>query len=113
MTRASRFAALYILWIAICGIAFIALRGREDPSRRAGRILSNDAGDRAVAILRQRGIRGYEAVHIAYASRGEGGKENRWIVLCDRVPHTALRDALVVELRAEDGSLIGIRKAVE
>jgi hypothetical protein len=113
VTRASRFAALYILWIAICVILFVALRGAEDPSRRAGRILSNDAGDRAVAILRARGIRGYEAVHVAYASRGEGGKEKRWVVLCDRVPHTALREALVVELRAADGALLTIRKPVD
>ncbi len=72
--------------------------------------MSNDAGDRAVAILRRRGLRGYEAVHVAYASRGEGGTENRWVVLCDRVPHTALQEAIVVELRAVDGSLITIRK---
>jgi len=97
------FAAIYILWIALCAALFVAFRGAEDPSRRAGRILSNAAGERAVAILRQRGIRGYEAVHAAYS-------ENRWIVLCDRLPHTGLREAVVVELRSVDGSLITIRK---
>ncbi len=100
-------------WIVFCAILFVALRHAEDPSRRAGRILSNDAGDRAVAILRQRGLPGYEAVHVAYAAHGEGGGEPRWIVLCDRVPHTALAEALVVELRAADGSLIVIRKPVK
>jgi hypothetical protein len=110
--RSQLFLTLYVSWIAICAIAFFALRHAEDPSRRAGRILSNDAGIRAIAILRQRGLRGYEAVHVAYASRGEGGAENRWIVLCDRVPHTALKDAIVVELRAVDGSLLTIRKPV-
>ena len=112
MRRAQAFAALYIGWIAICAVLFFVLRNAEDPSRRAGRILSNDAGDRAVAILRERKITGYEAVHVAFARRGEGGREDRWVVLCDRVPHTALRDALVVELRAVDGSLIQIRKPV-
>lgn len=110
--RSQRFLALYVSWIVICAIAFFALRHAEDPSRRSGRISSNDAGLRAASLLRQRGFRDYEAVHVAYASRGEGGRENRWIVLCDRVPHTGLRDAIVVELRASDGSLLTIRKPV-
>jgi hypothetical protein len=108
--RSQLFVALYILWIAVCGVLFVALRGAEDPSRRSGRILSNDAGDLAIAVLRQQGRRGYEAVHVAYARRGEGGAENRWIVLCDGVPHTALREAVVVELDAKTGALLRIRR---
>jgi hypothetical protein len=111
--RSQSFTAVYIGWIVICVALFFGLRHGSDPSRPAGRILSTDAGDRAVSLLRERGIRGYEAVHVAYARDGEGGKEKRWIVLCDRVPHTALRDALVVELRAKDGSLITMRKPVK
>jgi hypothetical protein len=113
VVRSKVFPALYVVWIAICASGFVALRGAEDPSRRSGRILSDDAGAIAVSILQKSGIRGYEAVHVAYASRGEGGTDNRWIVLCDRVPHTAFRDALVVELRAGDGTLIRIRKPVK
>ena len=113
LRRSQVFFGVYVLWIAICAILFVVLRHAEDPSRRAGRILSNDAGTLAVLILRQRGLRDYEAVHVAYAGRGEGGSENRWVVLCDRVPHTALRDALVVELRAGDGSLLTIRKPLK
>jgi hypothetical protein len=105
-----RFAALYAGWILCCAVAFVLLRHAEDPSRRHGRILSNDAAARAVALLETRGVKGYEAVHVAYANRGEGGKENRWIELCDRVPHSALRDALVVELRAADGTLLTVRR---
>jgi len=105
-----RFFALYIASILLCAIAFVALRGAEDPSRRHGRILSNDAAARALAILRTKGVRDYDAVHVGYAKRGEAGSEDRWIVLCDRVPHTQLRDALVVELRASDGALLTIRK---
>jgi hypothetical protein len=48
-------------------------------------------------------------VHIAYANRGEGGSEARWVVLLDRAPHSALHDARVVELRASDGKLLTIR----
>jgi hypothetical protein len=140
---------LYPLWMAICAVLFIALRGQEDPSRRPGRILSNDAAARAVAILRSGGpqakgwsglqakgwsgglqpadgglkaaaphaalsspYRGYQAVHVAYAGSGEAGPTARWIVLCDRVPHTALAAAVVVELDAKDGRLIRIRKPV-
>ncbi len=112
--RPRRFWPLYLGWIAICAILFFALRGLEDSSRRPGRILSNDAGRRALSILRERDVRyrTYEAVHVAYARAGEGAPENRWVVLCDAVPHTALRGAIVVELRAEDGSLLRIRKPV-
>lgn len=72
--------------------------------------MSNDAADRAIAILRTKGIRDYDAVHVGYAKRGEAGSEDRWIVLCDRVPHTRLREAVVVELRANDGALLTIRQ---
>ena len=89
------------------------LSGAEDPSRRRDRILSTDAGTRAAAIAAQRDGRykGYDVVHDAYAGRGEGGREARWVVLLDRVPHTALRDAVIVELRASDGALLAMRAA--
>ena len=99
---------LYPAWILVCATLAFALRNSEDPSRRHGRILSNDAAVRAVNVLRQvdRGqYRGYEAVHVAW-------EENRWIVLCDRVPHSALRDAVVVELDGRDGRLVRMRKPV-
>ena len=112
-----RFLPLYLLlymgWIVLCAILFVALRGAEDPSRRRGRILSLDAGRRALHILRARDAQrfaAYEVVHVAAARAGEGGREGRWVVLLDRVPHTGLRDAIVVELRAEDGALVTIRR---
>ena len=92
----------------ICAALAFALRNAKDPSRRGGRILSDDAAVRAVGVLRQvdrAKYRDYEAVHVAWET-------NRWIVLCDRVPHTALRDAVVVELDAQNGSLLTIRKPV-
>ena len=112
--RSQRFFILYIVWTAVCAALFFALAGRDDPSRPRGRILNNDAGARALAILAKTSpeYRRYEVVHVAYARRGEGGAENRWVVLCDRVPHSGLRDAVVVELRAEDGALIAIRRPV-
>lgn len=108
-----RYWLFYPAWILVCAVLFVALRGAEDPSRRHGRILSNDAADIAVRLLRrQPQFRGYEAVHVAYAGRGEGGNTNRWIVLCDAVPHTALARAVVVELDARDGRLLVIRKPI-
>jgi hypothetical protein len=102
-------ALVYTGWILLCGVLFLALSGAEDPSRRRDRILSNDAGARAAALAAQRDsrYRGYEAVHVAYAGRGEGGGEARWVVLLDRVPHSG--HGVVVELRASDGALVGIR----
>jgi hypothetical protein len=99
-----RFAFLYVGWIALCAVLFFALAGAEDPSRRHDRILSTDAGARAAVIAGRQNprYRGYDIVHVAY----ESGK---WIVLLDRLPHTALRDAIVVELRASDGALLAMR----
>jgi hypothetical protein len=105
-----RFGLIYVSWIALCAALFIGLSGAEDPSRRRDRILNNDAAAKAQQILRSDArFRGYEVVHVAYANRGEGGAEARWVVLLDRVPHSALHEARVVELRARDGKLLGIR----
>ena len=116
ITRVRRhFWLLYPLWIALCAGAFFVLRNHEDPSRRHDRILSTEAAARAVAILKKSDstrYAAYEAVHVAYAGRGEGGRVARWVVLCDHVPHSALRDAVVVELDAQNGSLLTIRKPV-
>jgi hypothetical protein len=100
---------LLLVWLAVCAILFFALRGLEDPSRPKGRILSVDAGRRALVIAEGRGLRGLEVVHVARARAGEGGKEDRWVVLLDKVPHTSLREAVVVELRSSDGRLIAMR----
>jgi len=103
---------VYIVWIVVSAVLFVALRDLEDPSRPKGRILSIEAGVRALTILRSHDTRyrEYEVVHVARARRGEGGDRDRWIVLLDRVPHTRLREAVVVELALEDGSLLAIRK---
>jgi hypothetical protein len=103
-----RYWLLYPAWIAICVVLFLALRGAGDPSRPKGKVLSNDAAAIAVGIVRrQPRFRGYEAVHVA-----ANDDRSRWIVLCDAVPHTALQRAIVVELDARDGKLLGIRKPV-
>lgn len=104
------FPWIYLAWIALCAVLFLALSGLEDPSRPKGRILSIDAGRRAVAIARERGLRDYQVVHVARARKGEGAAEDRWIVLLDKVPHTRLREAIVIELRTSDGALLRIRR---
>jgi hypothetical protein len=86
------------------------LSGAVDPSRPEGRILSIEAGNRALAVAAQRGLRDYSVVHVARARRGEGAAEDRWVVLLDRVPHTSLRDAVVFELGVEQGQLLRVRK---
>jgi hypothetical protein len=108
--RPRRWWAIYLAWIALCATLFLALDGLEDPSRPEGRILSIDAGTRALAVARERGLTGYEVVHVARARGGEGGREERWVVLLDAVPHGGLGRAVVVELRVGDGTLIGVRR---
>jgi hypothetical protein len=110
MPRPRHWWPLYLGWIAVCAILFVALSGLEDPSRPKGRILSIDAGNRALAIAAQQGLRDYSIVHVARARRGEGGDVDRWVVLLDRVPHTRLAEAVVIELRVDDGRLLRIRK---
>lgn len=107
------FRWLYPAWILLCAILFLALGGLEDPSRPKGRILSIEAGRRAAAIARQRGLREYEVVHVARARRNEGAPEERWIALLDKVPHTRLREAVVIELRTSNGELLRIRRAMK
>jgi hypothetical protein len=104
------FRWLYPAWFLLCAILFFALGGLEDPSRPKGRILSIEAGQRARAIANDRGMRGFEVVHVARARRGEGGAEDRWVVLLDKVPHTSLREAVVIEVRASDGTLLDVRR---
>ena len=103
---------LLLGWLALCAILFFALRGLEDPSRPKGRILSIEAGQRALVIARERGLRDLEVVHVARARAGEGGKEDRWVVLLDKVPHTSLNEAVVIEMRSSDGRLIQMRRPV-
>jgi hypothetical protein len=105
-----RWWPFYLGWIAFCAILFVTLRGLEDPSRPTGQILSIEAGQRARELASQHGLLGLEVVHVARARKGEGGNADRWIVLLDRVPHTSLREAVVVELAVEDGRLLRLRK---
>jgi hypothetical protein len=110
LPRPRRWWPLYAGWIALCALLFLALGDFEDPSRPKGRILSIEAGRRAVAVATSRGLRGYEVVHVARARAGEGAPEDRWVVLLDKVPHTRLRDAVVVELDRETGELLRVRR---
>ena len=57
-------------------------------------------------------MRDLEVVHVARARAGEGGAEDRWIVLLDKLPHTKLVEAVVVEVRSSDGGLIQMRRPV-
>jgi hypothetical protein len=107
--RPRRWWPLYIGWIFLCAVLFFATRGFEDPSRPKGRILSIEAGERALTFARERGYRDYEVVHVARARAKEGGAEERWVVLLDKVPHTSLREAVVVEVELATGRLLRLR----
>jgi hypothetical protein len=113
MLRRFGFSKLYLGWIALCAVLFLALAGAEDPSRPKGQILSIEAGRRALAVARERDrarFASYEVVHVARARAGEGGQADRWIVLLDRNPPTRLDEAIVVELAVDDGRLLTIRR---
>lgn len=110
MPRSSRrWLALYVAWIAVCAVLFLALRNSDDPSRRHDRILNDDAGRLALQHLGRVGWRGYDVVHVAWAGKGEGVATARWIVLCDRRPRTGLAQAIVVEVDGVSGAILGVR----
>lgn len=100
---------LYAGWFVLCAILFVALDGLDDPSRPRGRMLSIQAARVARGIAEERGLRGYEVVHVARARAGEGAAEDRWVVLLDQVPHTSLKKAVVIELDIESGTFLRMR----
>lgn len=110
MRRPRHWSPIYLAWIALCALLFFALRNAEDPSRPKGRILSIEAGRMAKHAARERGYRNYEVVHVARARAGEGGREERWVVLLDQVPRTKLQEAVVIELAMEDGRVLRVRR---
>lgn len=113
--RSRRFGLLYVGWIFLCAGLFLALASQRDPARPEGRILSLEAsaaGLRAARAADPERFRDYQVVHVARGRSGEGGERERWVVLLDRHPRTRLRDAVVVEVAVEDGSLLRIRKAM-
>ncbi|MGN6183944.1 MAG: hypothetical protein ACTHQM_09855 [Thermoanaerobaculia bacterium] len=110
MSRPQRFALAYAALALVCAVLFFALDHAEDPSRPTGRILSNDAGERALAIAKQSGYHDYEVVHVGRGRKGEGASENRWIVLLDTVPHSGMEKAVVVELDEVTGEIVRLRR---
>lgn len=107
-----RFWIAYPVLILVCALLFVVLRDAPDPSRRIDRVDKDDAAVIALAELRRSGgarYEAYEVVHVALAKRGEVTNEPLWLVLCDRRERSALREAVVVQLRAADGEVVGIR----
>lgn len=110
-----RFWVVYLLWILLCAGLFAATRNMQDPSRRSDRISNVDAGIRATGLLRAAfpgQLTEHVVTHVAASRSGELGPESRWVVLFDAPSRPGLEGAMVVELRARDGSLIRIREAV-
>lgn len=110
--QSRRFPLLYAGWILVCAILFAALSSVKDSSRPEGRILSIDAAAVALRGARAtdpRRFAAYAVVHVARARRNEGGERERWVVLLDRAPRTRLQDAVVVEVAAQDGRVLGMR----
>ncbi|HUO83716.1 MAG TPA: hypothetical protein VM534_01255 [Thermoanaerobaculia bacterium] len=107
-----RYWLLYLVWLGLCAALFIALLGARDPSL-AGRNLSEEqAGQRALSLLKstdQARYSDYEVVSVAPVRKNHGGGPERWVVLCDRRPGTRLREAVVVEMNLDTGALIRIR----
>lgn len=107
-----RYSLLYVAWIALCAVAFVALYGVGTDVGRKGEFDSDAAGVHALRLLHSGDARyrTFEVVHVAFADAGEAGRQARWLVLCDRPRRSSLREAVVVEIEAEDGDLITVRR---
>jgi hypothetical protein len=98
-----RFWVLYVVWIGGCALLFLLMQAleMEDPSRRRDRILSDEAGRIALALMVERDAaryRAYEVVNVAWSREREVAPDERWIVLLDTAVRSGLDDAVVVEL---------------
>lgn len=111
-----RYWLVYVVWIAISTAVIGATIYLPDTSRDEGRVESEEAGRRALAALQKldpQRYAGYSVAAIAGSGRGELGPEARWVVLCDRSDRSGLSHAVVVELEADTGRLIRIRKPTQ
>lgn len=108
-----RYWLAYPAWIAVCAVLFVSLAHIGSPTRHSDRIDDDRATVLALAQLRaldRARFADYEVVHVTYARRGEAANDSRWLILCDAKGRTSLREAVVVELSARDGSTLEIRK---
>ena len=103
--------AAYLLWISLCAALFFSLRGADDPSRPRGKVSEDAASATALRYLGDRDaarFRGFEVVNAALYKRKES-RDSLWVVLCGGPNRPSLRDAIVVEVDAETGTVIGVR----
>jgi hypothetical protein len=103
----------YPTWIVLCAALFFSLGHIGNPARRSDRIDDDRATAIALAHLRRvEPVRfaDYEVVHVTYARKGEASSDSRWLILCDARERSGMRDAVIVELSARDGSVIDLRQ---
>src|SRR5687768_16497044 len=92
-----RYWMLYVVWLALCAVLFVALQSAEDPRTRDDRISNPEARRLALAALRTTRWADHDVAHVAFSRHGEIGADPRWVVLCDARPRSGLREAVVVE----------------
>ena len=103
-----------IIWWIACLAAINALRGvpfaeRDQP------ITMEVASEIAIEELRAVDPDRYEdyvVLNAAYSKSGELGLEPRWIVLCDDIDRTGLREAVAMDIDSETGRVLRIRKGL-
>lgn len=104
--------AICAAWTALCATAFVALGGAEDPSRPRGRISPYQAEIAAREHLLSVDASAYARFETVDAAiyRDPATGRRVWLVLCDDEVPTRLARAVVVEIDAESGSVIRIRR---
>jgi hypothetical protein len=104
--------ALVSAWTALCGAAFVALGHAEDASRPEGRIspyLAEIVALDALEAVDSNAYARFETVDSAIYRDRETGRRV-WLVLCDDAEPSHLARAVVVEVDAETGKFVRLRR---
>jgi len=106
------YPVLYPAWLLVCAISFYALRSAPDPARPSELFTPTTAREEALGHLREFDPTRFDDYKVVDAGvyRDPASGERSWIVLCDTVPRSALKRAVVVDLDARSGKVLRTRR---
>jgi hypothetical protein len=104
--------AAFTAWTALCAAAFVALGHAEDASRPEGRISPYQAEIVALDYLEALDAAAYAHFETVDSAIYRDRQRHRtaWLVLCDDVQPSQLKRAVVVEVDAESGRVVTMRR---
>lgn len=103
---------MFVVWTALCASAFVALGHAEDTSRPEGRMSPYRAEIVALDYLEALDPTAYARFETVDSAIYRDRRSNRrvWLVLCDDAQPSQLARAVVVEVDAESGRVVRMRR---